>query len=59
MKTKEQIIDEILDRGIIVDILPSRAEFKKKLMTEKLRFLLAQTQRTRRCTCRTQKILCY
>ena len=32
MKTKEQIIDEILDRGIIVDILPSRAEFKKKLL---------------------------
>ena len=31
MKTKEQIIDEILDRGIIVDILPSREDFKKKL----------------------------
>ena len=40
MKTKEQIIDEILDRGIIVDILPSRAEFKKKLLTEKLRFFI-------------------
>ena len=40
MKTKEQIIDEILDRGIIVDILPSRAEFKKKLMTERLRFFI-------------------
>ena len=24
MKTKEQIIDEILDRDVIVDILPSR-----------------------------------
>ena len=40
MKTKEQIVDEILDRGIIVDILPSRAEFKKKLLTEKLRFFI-------------------
>ena len=40
MKTKEQIIDEILDRGVIVDILPSREEFKKKLMTEKLRFFI-------------------
>lgn len=40
MKTKEQIIDEILGRGIIVDILPSRAEFKKKLMSEKLRFFI-------------------
>lgn len=38
MKTKEQIIDEILDRGVIVDVLPSREEFKKRLMTEKLRF---------------------
>ena len=40
MKTKEQIIDEILDRGIIVDILPSREEFKKKLLNEKLRFFI-------------------
>ena len=40
MKNKEQIIDEILDRGVIVDILPSREEFKKKLMTEKLRFFI-------------------
>ena len=40
MKTKEQIIDEILNRGIIVDILPSRNEFKKKLLTEKLRFFI-------------------
>lgn len=40
MKTKEQIIDEILDRGIIVDILPSREEFKKKLLNERLRFFI-------------------
>ncbi|MBO4746425.1 MAG: tyrosine--tRNA ligase [Alphaproteobacteria bacterium] len=40
MKTKEQIIDEILNRGVIVDILPSREEFKHKLMTEKLRFFI-------------------
>ncbi len=40
MKTKEQIIDEILDRGVIVDILPSRGEFKQKLLNEKLRFFI-------------------
>ncbi|MBR6010413.1 MAG: tyrosine--tRNA ligase [Alphaproteobacteria bacterium] len=40
MKTKEQIIDEILDRGIIVDILPSREEFKQRLLNEKLRFFI-------------------
>ena len=40
MKTKEQIIDEILDRGVIVDILPSREEFKQKLLNEKLRFFI-------------------
>ncbi len=40
MKTKEQIIDKILDRGIIVDILPSREEFKQKLLNEKLRFFI-------------------
>lgn len=40
MKTKEQIIDEILDRGIIVDIIPSKAEFKQRLLDEKLRFFI-------------------
>jgi len=40
MKTKEQTIDEILDRGVIVDILPSREEFKQKLLNEKLRFFI-------------------
>ncbi len=40
MKTKEQIIDEILDRGVIVDILPSREEFKQRLLNEKLRFFI-------------------
>ena len=40
MKTKEQIIDDILDRGVIVDILPSREEFKQRLLHEKLRFFI-------------------
>ena len=40
MKTKEQMIDEILDRGVIVDILPSREEFKQRLLNEKLRFFI-------------------
>lgn len=40
MKTKEQIIDEILDRGIIVDIIPSKAEFKQRLLNEKLSFFI-------------------
>lgn len=40
MKTKEQIIDEILDRGIIVYIIPSKAEFKQRLLNEKLRFFI-------------------
>ena len=38
MKTKEQIIDEILDRGVIVDILPSREEFKQRLLNENYDF---------------------
>ena len=40
MKTKEQIIDEILDRGIIIDIIPSKSEFKQRLLNEKLRFFI-------------------
>lgn len=40
MKTKEQIIDEILDRGVIVDIIPSRDEFKHRLANERLRFFI-------------------
>ena len=40
MKTKEQIIDEILDRGVIVDIIPSKAEFKQCLLNKKLRFFI-------------------
>lgn len=40
MKSKEQIIDEILNRGIIVNILPSREEFKQRLLNEKLRFFI-------------------
>ena len=36
----EKRIDEILDRGIIREILPSREEFKKALMERKLRFYI-------------------
>ncbi|EKE16255.1 MAG: hypothetical protein ACD_11C00024G0023 [uncultured bacterium] len=40
-KELEQQIDEILNRGTIVDILPSRAEFRDKLLSgEKLRFYI-------------------
>lgn len=37
-KSKEQLVDEILDRGIIREFLPSKEEFKKALLTRKLRF---------------------
>lgn len=37
---KSKKIDEILDRGIIVEILPSREEFKEKLLNEKLTFYI-------------------
>jgi len=37
---KEKRIDEILDRGIIREILPSREEFKKSLMTKTLTFYI-------------------
>jgi len=41
MKNKEQIIDSILNRGVIVNILPSKEEFKKLLLSEKkLRFYI-------------------
>ena len=41
MKNKEQIIDSILNRGVIVNILPSKEEFKKLLLNEKkLRFYI-------------------
>ncbi len=35
MKTKEQIVDEVLNRGIIKQIFPSHEEFKKALMGDK------------------------
>lgn len=37
-KTKEQLVDELLDRGIIKEFLPSKEEFRKALLTRKLRF---------------------
>ncbi|NCD00762.1 tyrosine--tRNA ligase [bacterium] len=39
-KDLEKKVDEILDRGIIKQILPTKEEFKKKLLTEKLRFYI-------------------
>lgn len=40
LEEKEKRIDEILDRGIIKQILPSKEEFKKALMERKLRFYI-------------------
>ncbi|MDR0571918.1 MAG: tyrosine--tRNA ligase [Rickettsiales bacterium] len=37
---KSKKIDEILDRGIIREILPTREKFKEKLMNEKLKFYI-------------------
>ena len=37
-KTKEQLVDEILNRGIIKEFLPSKEEFRKALLSRKLRF---------------------
>ena len=37
---KSKRIDEIIDRGIIKEILPSREEFKKALMERKLKFYI-------------------
>lgn len=39
--TDEKIIDEILDRGTIVEILPTKEEFKKRLLSgKKMRFYI-------------------
>ncbi|HHX58174.1 MAG TPA: tyrosine--tRNA ligase [Candidatus Moranbacteria bacterium] len=39
--TDEKQIDEILERGVIVEILPTKKEFKQKLMSgERLRFYI-------------------
>ncbi|MFC1756808.1 tyrosine--tRNA ligase [Patescibacteria group bacterium] len=41
MSEKEKIIDKILDRGIIVDAIPTMKEFREKLLSgEKLRFYI-------------------
>ncbi|MFZ4648165.1 MAG: tyrosine--tRNA ligase [Patescibacteria group bacterium] len=40
MSSKEQLVDEILDRGIIVSILPDKKELRKRLISEKLRFYI-------------------
>ena len=34
MKTKEQIVDEILTRGVIAEILPGREKFRQRLLSE-------------------------
>ena len=40
-KELEQKVDEILDRGILVEFLPTKEEFRKKLLAgEKLRFYI-------------------
>jgi tyrosyl-tRNA synthetase len=39
-KDLEKKVDEILNRGVIKQILPTKEEFKKKLLTEKLRFYI-------------------
>lgn len=39
-KEKEKKIDEILSRGIIVEILPSKEEFRKALLEKKLTFYI-------------------
>ncbi len=39
--TDEKKIDEVLDRGTIVEILPTKAEFKKKLLSgERMKFYI-------------------
>ena len=39
--TDEKRIDEILDRGVVVDVLPTKEEFKKKLLSgEKLKIYI-------------------
>jgi len=40
MSSKEQLVDEILNRGIIVSILPDKKELRKRLIGEKLRFYI-------------------
>ncbi|MCX6797803.1 MAG: tyrosine--tRNA ligase, partial [Candidatus Falkowbacteria bacterium] len=40
-KTQEAQIKEILERGVIKEILPSKEEFKKRLLSgDKLRFYI-------------------
>ncbi len=34
MKTKEQIVDEILARGVIAEILPGKEKFRQRLLSE-------------------------
>ncbi len=40
MVSKEQQIDEILERGTIVQILPDKESFRARLLNEKLRFYI-------------------
>jgi len=39
-KTKEQLIDAILDRGVIKEIIPGKKEFKEKLLNSKLKIYI-------------------
>lgn len=39
-KTKEQLIDAILNRGVIKEILPSKKEFREKLLKSKLKIYI-------------------
>ena len=40
MENKEKMLDEILERGIISSILPSKKELRERLLKEKLRFYI-------------------
>lgn len=40
MNNKEQQVDEVLERGTIVTILPDKESFRARLLTEKLRFYI-------------------
>ncbi len=40
MDEKEKKIDQILERGVIVDIIPDKEEFRKKLLSQKLRIYI-------------------
>ena len=53
INTDPNKIDEILNRGTIVEILPTKKEFR-----EKSNFISVLTRPLRRCILATRKILC-